>query len=469
MNFSIDNYSVLNNYDYTGKSPVISLLDNLSAPCRKVLGGRKVYVQKLTWYHPMSTAGKVCTVFALFIVGYIYLPLAIIPVASLLLKMATLPWFWEKKKVIAQVQGARIQKQAAQEATQQKVDEFNKAFRSNDWRTAIQVYMQHPNIAQCAGIYSDYFKAINCHINNNAPWNELEGPLSRLTSADAYKLINLAIYERLNREFSKIDQPITTPDEIITFIQRSLPHQDIDTLENCYIYILSNTLQVDMDHKPLLNLNRMDIADRMITHLIQVKLAQTQNELDRTLIQLNAPNQLRPLIFKKGQSHQCFSTLFNSPNHMQRVSVIIQNIRSINKLNHSIKQYNVVLQANNWHKILKEEISWFTHNFGQLNFNENERQIVREIQDNFENMFQLITSIMGKAITEGFTAQHEQICRNVTSITQRLEVHQPSSNPSMTELLELVRQASLKNLTDNMMAFLLNKINEAMKTLPKAA
>jgi hypothetical protein len=100
-------YSPLNNYTYREKPFLCSFLDWLSTPCRRILGGRNACILSLTHHNEMSTAGKVATIFfsvlifpitgvtiGSFIVG--------VPIASLMIKLATFPWIWEKKKVEVQ-------------------------------------------------------------------------------------------------------------------------------------------------------------------------------------------------------------------------------------------------------------------------------------------------------------------------------------------------------------------------------
>lgn len=143
MSYSIeDNYSVLNNYNYKDKSSLYSSLDWLSTPCRRVLGGRNVSVLSQTYENKMSGANKVATVFF----SVLIFPVAIVSIASLLIKMATVPWFWEKKKVKVQSQ-----------QTWNIINQFKKAFQNSDYDQAIQIFNQRSEVGKRSDIYDDLF------------------------------------------------------------------------------------------------------------------------------------------------------------------------------------------------------------------------------------------------------------------------------------------------------------------------
>src|ERR1700722_4679983 len=100
MNLISDNYSVFNNYNYENKHFIISCLDCFSTPLRRVFGGRNICVLSQTYMNEMSTGRKVATVFF----SVLIFPVAIISIASLLIKVGTFPFVWEKKKVKVQTQ-----------------------------------------------------------------------------------------------------------------------------------------------------------------------------------------------------------------------------------------------------------------------------------------------------------------------------------------------------------------------------
>jgi hypothetical protein len=294
----------------------------------------------------MTTTRKVLTVAAIALAAYFYLPivipLAVIPFACMVLKMATFPWFWEKARVIGQIQDARVTIQANEKATQEKVNEFFAAKNSSNWNAVIQIYMQNACLSQYRNINNDFYVAIDRCIGQNAPWDQLQRPLSRLNPSDANMLIDLAISKRLDVELQhQTSAPIISAAEILEFIRLSLPRSDLQAIQNCYEYLLSNSLKVNPDNKTTLNLFRLHIADLMITHLTQIRIANAANQVEQGIIRIEEINKYRPLVVSADSRTLGFYKIFIKPEEMQKVHSHFANIHTLNQLQEALKSYDL--------------------------------------------------------------------------------------------------------------------------------
>lgn len=263
MNYDIiKNYSPLNCYEYQGKSSIISAIDWCSTPCRRLLGGRNVYLEEQTYSHKMSNAMKITVLFF----SVVIFPIAIIAVTSLALKLITFPWKWEKN----------IVKEVSERALKD-LENFNTAFTENKYDEAIEVVKQRPDLMGRNQVNHQFFQIINRKINQNAPWTEVEGLLRFLSFGDAKKLIAYAIKLRLVEEFRE-NTFLTTPDEIFKFINESQGRYSLENLEELCKLILVEAFKVTPGQPPAEKIMKMDFADRLLRNLTEIKLRHVENQ-----------------------------------------------------------------------------------------------------------------------------------------------------------------------------------------------
>lgn len=463
MSFSIENYSVLNNYNYEGKSFLSSSLDWLSTPYRRILGGRNICVLSQTYENKMSTAGKIATVFF----SVLIFPVAIVSIASLIIKMTTFPWVWEEKKV-------KVQSQQTWDA----INQFNRAFKANNYDKAIQTFSQRPEVGKRNDVYNDFFRAINQKINDQSSWEEVQIALPFLNSNDAIKLINHAVKMKLSYEFKDACN-LTSATHIINFIQNSLSNRNIQNLEACYKKLFSDALQIDVDENILFNAIKMDIADQLIKCFVQIKTSHAENELERASAKLEGVV-LRYSLFKKEQDYTSHYLIFSSIDSMQKVSAIVQEIRhihqigwqSLNKLNALSAKCNTNEQEQ-WeaiYSVFKE----FKINLNQLTLsgNEEEKTYVLSLQRIFDDMIEFIESIRGLSSAEEIQScvnnlemslaeqtknfpnlfANTKISRFETHLNQLLSTLRLKKNVDLFAFTEKLKSIMLKNMVQQAIA-----------------
>lgn len=270
MSFSIQNdYSILNNYNYTNKSTLDSILDTLSAPCRRVLGGRSVDLFSQTYDSKMMTVFKVLTV----VFSILIFPIAIVSTLSLALKLVTRSQDWEKKKIAEQ-----------STLTWAVIDIFKKSFEDKDYNLAIHTIKENPEIATRSEISDSLFTIINQKINTSASWKEIAPLLKYLSNKHATTLINHAIKTRLMEDY-KNDCFHTSANDLLQFIKNSLPDQSLEAFETCYKHLLTNILKLEAD--PIINAIKLNFADALISSLTHMQLAKAKTDLDRNCAEVN--------------------------------------------------------------------------------------------------------------------------------------------------------------------------------------
>lgn len=146
MNFNIENYSVLNSYEYKNKSLTMSTLDWFSTPCRRILGGQNVYLENNTYDIKMMVSARIMTLF----ISLVILPVAVV---SLAIKVLSFPCLWNKETVVKTWKTAekRIQEEKAQIATDAKKrketsEAFSKAFSERRYKDYIRLALENPSI-----------------------------------------------------------------------------------------------------------------------------------------------------------------------------------------------------------------------------------------------------------------------------------------------------------------------------------
>lgn len=465
MSFSIEkNYSALNNYNYEGKSFLFSSLDWLSTPCRRVLGGRNACVLSLTYGDKMSTARKVATVF----LSVLFFPIAIISIASLTLKLATFPWFWEEKKVKVQSQ-----------ETWNAIEQFNLAYQNNENDRAFQIVKERPEIGKRSDVTSTLFKVIKRKINNNSSWEKVQTALQLLSSNDAINLINHAVKNKLLDEF-KNNSNLTSASQIINFIQNSLKNSRIQTLETCYKELFSDALQIDVSEDILFSAFKMDLADQMIRSLTQMKISNAKNELERVKAQAEE-TLLRHSIFKKEQTYASHYLIFSSAESMQKISAAIQSIFDINQMREQfLNKFNAQSKFNSqqeqWNAICIE-LKYIKFSLNCLTTSdEEEKNYIQAVQMLFNHMIEFIDLLkknnlspneletLIKKITTDFMEQTETF----QSLFSDIKISYPQPNlDDFLSTLDLKKKANLFTFTEIIKSFLLNNMAYTLQDITK--
>jgi len=315
---NLNKYSAFNSYfddKKLGKSFLYSVSSFLSKPVRRVFGGTDIYISSQTYDNQMSTTKKVVNVFFLVVL----FPVGTLSFTCLMIKFATIPWGWEKRKVKVQSQ-----------LTWKALEQFNQAFQKGDLNSAAQSFTQNPDIGKRKEEYDNFFKVINFKINQYASWEDLSVLLRLLGTTGAITLINHAIKVKLSEEL-KNNCLLTSGDSVLNFIQNSLKFKDISTLEACFNKIFSDALQINVNGDIVLNAIKMDLADHMIKSLTQTRRSKAQNELERTMANAKEIS-LRYEIFNKEQQYTDYLFIFSDVASMQKMSVGVQGICQVNQL-----------------------------------------------------------------------------------------------------------------------------------------
>jgi hypothetical protein len=461
MKFSIENnYSPLNNYSYKEKSGLSSFLDWLSKPCRRVLGGRNVYVLSQTYESKPSTSSRVTTVAFLLL----FSPIAVVSIAGLLVKMATLPWIWEQRKI-------KVQSGQAWGL----INQFNEAFQKNKYDQAIQIVRLNPHLRERKEVDENVFKCINLKINNGSSWDEVQTDLRLLSINDAILLIDYAIKMKLSNEF-KNDRNITSADHIISFIKKSLSCPSLSNIESCYKKLFSSALRIDTNGNVILNAIKMDISDHLIRHLCQLKKSHAQNELERATILLEGTS-LRYEIFDKDQQYFNYFLMFSLPESMEKISTVIQNVRNINrigwqsldKLNTLVKQSNTN-QPEQWNAVRSEFVK-FKENLARLSLSadEGEKAYIRTLQAIYDHMINYIDSIKNapsveeiETLTKNLESSLGEQAEKIQGLFTNVEVSPFQTNlENFLSTLRLKWKADLLTFTEKMKSILMTSMTQA--------
>lgn len=323
MSYSIaDNYSVLNCYQYKNKSAALSALDWLSSPLRGVLGGRNVSVLSETYQKQMTTAKKISTVFFAVLI----FPIAIISIACLLIKLATCPCVWEKKKIQVQSQ-----------QTWNIIHLFNNAFNAQNYDEAIRIYRTAPEIGERDDIDAMLFKTVNAKINAQAPWSELKELLQLLKPQDTIRLIDHAVKTRLDKE-NELATFVLSGQIVQNLITGSLPNATIETIEKCYKHLFANSLRISLSPHLTLTAMKLEIAHHLICALTQHKLQRAADVSDRGMANLQ-DSQLRMSLIEPSIEQAAFFNLVSVQN-MNLMSQFTRTFQGAHRL--SLESLNIL-------------------------------------------------------------------------------------------------------------------------------
>lgn len=310
-----NNYSPLNSYNYHNKPAWSSALDWLSTPCRRALGGRNIYLAAQTYEDKMSTAGRITTLFFSILI----FPIALVSATSFALKLATLPWVWEKKTV---------KEQSRQ--TWKTIEQFNAAFDQRNYDQALDKLRKRPGLEARIDINKKLFKIINVKINEGEPWHAIKKLLPLLSSQDAIALINHAVKTRLSSE-SASNKLTLDGSMLIGLVEGSLAATGFKSVEACYMRLLTDALRIDVNNDLILNTIKMDLADSIIKKITHLRIANAKDEIGRILAGTQETT-TRYKIFDTEQKYYHLYLMFNNKESMQQIHNELQAIRAMRHL-----------------------------------------------------------------------------------------------------------------------------------------
>ncbi len=429
------NYSVLNSYDFRDKNHVNSFLDWASTPCRRVLGGRNVYLRSLKHEAEMSTAKKVAVIFF----SVLIFPIALISLASLAVKVITLPWIWEKNKMAEQVA-----------KTTNVYNQFILACNQNRHSDALAEIAKVPELAQDITVNRALFTAINRKINNNDSWDEIKDSLKLLSSSDAISLIDHAVKARLANEFNK-NYSFIKGDDISDLIKNSLDGKD--ALKECYDKLLSSSLNVDVSSGNVaLNARKMELADHVFTFRTRMMQSYAANAIEHqaaSIFELNERDDLFGGRSNAGLTLQ-YRMMFKSMPDMQQIHDAVQTTRNVtligqdafDEINDAILQS----QVNMW-SIIRQACSRFDNALRGACNSQGERKVLDLIQEQLKRqIFDVVDISSRTVITNEDKAKLNAIKADVKQINMP-NLQQVQGNQSLLDsMLEQLRLQKMNTI-----------------------
>ena len=462
MSYSIaDDYSAFNNYNYDKKPLFLSTLDWLSTPCRTVFGGRSVDILSQMYENKKSTLEKVKTLFYSILI----FPIAFVSIASLVIKLATFPFIWEKKIVKAQSQQAW-----------KVINEFNEAFKDKEFGKAIQSLIQRPEILDRTSIYDKLFHSLNQLINDSKPWEEIQTSFHFLKNDDALKLINHAVKVKLSDEFKNERYRLQAKD-IEHFVQNALAHKSISNIQACFEILFSDALQVNVEEDYIQSAIKMDIADHLMKSLTRMRVSEAKTELERVSA-LAEETLLRYSIFQREQSFNNHFLILSDSENMPKISIAVQNLRLINKLGND---YLSKLEDISGKGITNQQIYWndirseFFNFQGSLEkiagFTQEEKKYLETLNNIFANIIKFIDAI-GKTTSE---VEIESLVKEImNNLNEQVEnLHHLSQDTKKTTVFQTNAENLLSTLcfklkadvfifTEKMKALILNQMTKTL-------
>lgn len=250
MGYIEENYSVLNSYDYSGKPCAYSIVDTLSTPARRILGGFSASLLSQTCDNPMGVGLRVVVA----VISLVIFPIALISIVALVIKVCTHPCVrsWEKKKIEVQ-----------SKETLEILSQFNSHFSARSYDKAIALVQQQPAILQRQEIGTYFFRIVNHKINQGASWEELQPLLKRLPTSDATRLIRHAVKVALGKE--KEPRLLWLSGiHLIKLIQGSMRDHSLASFQELSKELLHNELQILPSDTGWMTALKIDLAGALI-------------------------------------------------------------------------------------------------------------------------------------------------------------------------------------------------------------
>jgi hypothetical protein len=345
MTFLDANYSYLNNYNYDGKSFLNSALDWFSTPCRVVLGGKNACVYSQTYEKEVSTCRKIATLF----LSIIILPVATVSICCLILKLSKFPCDWEKKIIVDQ---SKLYSDVTRI--------FEDAYSKKEYSRAIQLYKLTPQIGFRQDIAENYVRS---KIYNGCSFEEIQKDIAIMETNRAIELIQDAVVAQLAKETKSFR---VSGQNIIFFIKNSIG-SDLENYENCIKKMFAEFLHVDKRDSYSRNIQNMDLSYRLIVDLFKMKKEKSNSVLQHSEIEKQKAA-LVDILFEQKPDH--LHSIFLSDESMQKMGILLDNIRSCNQLRRSIlDNLNDYLEQNmkaddkqKW-KVIQDKFNQFTESY----------------------------------------------------------------------------------------------------------
>lgn len=262
----MENYSIFKNYQFQGRSAVLSSLDWCARPLSRVFGGGKVYLDSQT---SEQKASKTCRV-AIVIFSCLFVVPAVVSIAAFAIKCVV---------VLATHDIRKIDKKSQE--CWANINQFNAHIEKGSFSEAIGAVAQHPSMMDRREIDEKYFKAVNDLIDSDADWVQVGAALRHLSSVDAKTLFNCAIERRLKIEKANKTFSLSLKD-INDLIDRAF---GVSERANYYERLLDKNGALAAKKDDGVNLPlKMVLAEQMIGLVIDQRMRKNNSEYRDTLI-----------------------------------------------------------------------------------------------------------------------------------------------------------------------------------------
>lgn len=240
---------------------------------------------------------------------------------------------------------------------------FEDAYSKKEYSRAIQLYKLTPQIGFRQEIAEKYVKS---KIDNGCSLEEIQKDIAIMETNRAIELIQYAVVEQLVKEDKSFR---VSGQNIIFFIKNSIG-SDLENYEKCIKKMFAEFLHVDNRHLYSWKIQYMDLSYRLIEDLVKMKKEKSNNVLQHSEIEKQKA-ELVDILFE--QKPDDLHSIFLSDESMQKMGVLLDNIRSSNQLRRSIldslnnhkKNMEANIEANckqKW-KVIQDEFNRFTESY----------------------------------------------------------------------------------------------------------
>ena len=346
-----ENYSPLNCYEYN-KNATLKTIDWLSSPARYVLGGN-INTLAHTNEEPGSVIGRI----AALCISILIAPIAIISTAALLLKLASLPWYWEKPEVIAQ-----------SENTENLITAFKTACSNTQMKAAAEIVDRQPEIMTREDTRKDLY---SCLVNTMAHFQHYtkEYPKKRDGLIAVISLTHFVpdqcIIARVNSAVERLlwldyeEGHSTSAKEVIDVVTRCLGSKSTtQNLEECYHHLIGNALKLRSMSYSIDNAIHLDIADALISDIAERKVREAKDPLQAQLARNEVITKKSDEIFENKLVKDQFYVLYNSTIYMPQLHEAMTQLRGAEKMVRAGEDLAVSLRKptsiENWNDVRKK-------------------------------------------------------------------------------------------------------------------
>lgn len=313
-------YSIRNNYEYVDKPVIISVLDVLSTPVRRLLNGRNISTLSLKEDETLSATKRICLVafvtlgLALPYVGIGVLALAALSILAFTLKAAILPWFWQKHTVQREIDNTSNAIQKTIDAFDQKIDDL-----------ALEELAKRPKMARYKDLGDKLEEHLYARIEKGEKLENLSHLISLLPRKQAIHIVKKAIESKLKNDPSNFEMRLSLSD----FIDNSLRFKSTSTVskkrQEAYEKIIS-LFKINDSDKPLLNYCKVVIADELIEHFKHAISTLSERPPFVQKLRLEVVTLSNSDLYK----------IFNSPQEIRNLSLLIKQYDELNHYKSSL-------------------------------------------------------------------------------------------------------------------------------------